>query len=247
MMSTGWDGLHVQSASDDGVHVANANDEGVYVSTVGGDGFYVHSAYYSGLVVNDAGNDGVLVREATNWAGRFIGDISVSGTCAGCRQANFALNAGERALQPGDAVSVRAVAGASFDANQVLWQVVPAQPGQAAAGVVAGRAELVAEPQDAEEGDPPAPPGQHLAPRTGAAQPGEYLTVVYSGPMQVRVAPIESVVAAGARMTAASDGTVRPLATRTVDGMVVSEGAPVLGLALEAPKDGLVWVLVNPQ
>lgn len=240
-------GVSIDSTGIDGMYVNSAGDDGVYIGTAGGDGFYVHSAFYSGLVVNDAGNDGVLVREATNWAGRFIGNISVSGTCAGCRQANFALNAGERALQPGDAVSVRAVAGASFDANQVLWQVVPAQPGQAAAGVVAGRAELVTEPQDAEEGDPPAPPGQHLAPRTGAAQPGEYLTVVYSGPMQVRTAPGESGITAGERVTAAADGAVRPLATRTVDGMVVGEGAPVLGLALEAPKDGLVWVLVNPQ
>ena len=49
------------------------------------------------------------------------------------------------------------------------------------------------------------------------------------------------------RVTAAADGAVRPLATRTVDDMVVSEGAPVLGLALEAPKGGLVLVLANPQ
>jgi hypothetical protein len=48
-------------------------------------------------------------------------------------------------------------------------------------------------------------------------------------------------------VTAAADGTVRALATRTVDGMVVSEGAPALGIALEPAKDDLVWVLVNPQ
>jgi hypothetical protein len=86
-----------------------------------------------------------------------------------------------------------------------------------------------------------------VAPGAGAAQPGEYLTVVYSGPMQVRTAPGESSITAGERVTAAADGAVRPLATRTVDGMVVSEGAPALGIALEPAKDGLVWVLVNPQ
>jgi hypothetical protein len=244
---SGWDGLFVESAGDDGVHVANANDEGVYIGTVGGDGLYVHSSFYSGLVVNDAGNDGVLVREATNWAGRFIGNVSVSGSCVGCLQANFAVNAGDRALQPGDAVTVQEVTAAGFDATQFLWQVVPAQPGQAAVGVVAGRAELVAEEWDAEQGDPPAQPGQHLAPRAGAARPGEYLAVVYNGPMQVRVATGEDAIASGTRLTAAADGSARPLATRTIDGMVVSESAPVLGLALEGPKDGLVWVLVNPQ
>jgi hypothetical protein len=243
----GWDGLFVESAGDDGIHIATANDEGVYVGTVGGDGLYVHSAFYSGLVVNDAGNDGVLVREASNWAGRFIGNVSVSGTCSGCRQANFALNSGDRVLQPGDAVNILAVTPASFDAATILWQVTQAQPGQAVVGVVAGRAELVADERDEEEGDPAGEPGQHLAPREGAALPGEYLTVVYSGPMQVRVAPGESALAAGARVTSAADGAVRPLATRTVDGMVVSEGAPVLGIALEPAQDGLVWVLVNPQ
>lgn len=40
---------------------------------------------------------------------------------------------------------------------------------------------------------------------------------------------------------------VRPLAARTIDGMVVSEGALVLGIALEPARDGLVWVLVNPR
>ena len=29
--------------------------------------------------------------------------------------------------------------------------------------------------------------------------------------------------------------------------MVVTEGAPVIGVALEAARDGLVWVFVNPQ
>ena len=65
--------------------------------------------------------------------------------------------------------------------------------------------------------------------------------------MQVKVAPGESAIAAGTRLTAAEEGTVRPLATRTLDGMVVTEGVPVIGVALEAPKDGLVWVLVHPQ
>lgn len=49
------------------------------------------------------------------------------------------------------------------------------------------------------------------------------------------------------RLTAAADGGVRPLQTRIVEGMVVSEGAPVIGTAMGPAQDGLVWVLVNPQ
>ncbi len=95
--------------------------------------------------------------------------------------------------------------------------------------------------------------GKRLVPRNGAAQPGEYVTVVYSGPMQVRIAPGGSAIAAGTRLTAGADGSVRPLGTIKVQlasgaGTAdLAESAPVIGVALEAAKDGLVWVLVNPQ
>ena len=67
--------------------------------------------------------------------------------------------------------------------------------------------------------------------------------------MPVRVAPGERAVTAGTRLTAAAGGQVRPLQTRTVDGMVVTEGTPIIGTALEplAGGEGMIWVLVNPQ
>ena len=65
--------------------------------------------------------------------------------------------------------------------------------------------------------------------------------------MQVKVAAGESAITAGTRLTAATDGQVRPLQIRTIEGMLVTEGAPVLGVALETVSEGLVWVLVNPQ
>jgi hypothetical protein len=71
--------------------------------------------------------------------------------------------------------------------------------------------------------------------------------VVYSGPMQVSVAPGETAIAAGGRVAAAADGRVRPLRSRMVDGMVVAEGVPTLGVALGEAVDGAIWVLVNPQ
>jgi hypothetical protein len=39
------------------------------------------------------------------------------------------------------------------------------------------------------------------------------------------------------------------LQSKTLDGMLVAEGAPVVGLALESLNagQGLIWVLVNPQ
>ena len=59
---------------------------------------------------------------------------------------------------------------------------------------------------------------------------------------------MKETILAGQRLTAGDGGSVRALQSRTVEGMVVTEGAPVIGVALEAPaKDGMVWVLVNPQ
>ncbi|MFZ1405001.1 MAG: hypothetical protein WAW03_18040 [Anaerolineae bacterium] len=231
--STGYHGLWVYSAAHDGLRVSTAGTDGVHVDSAGGTGLFVATAAVHGVDV--AGN---------LYAGVFAGNIYVGGNCVGCLQANFAVNVGDRALQPGDVVSIQAVTPTDFDTGPALWQVVQAQPGQAIVGVVAGRAELVTEIEHR-----PTETGKRLVPRDGAAQRGEYVTVVYSGPMQVRIAPGESAIAAGTRLTAAAGGRVRPLQTRTVEGMVVTEGTPVIGTALEslAAGEGLIWVLVNPQ
>ncbi|WP_423224512.1 hypothetical protein [Candidatus Amarolinea aalborgensis] len=235
------EGLHVNSAGYNGVYVDSTGYTGFTVYTAGTVGFNVHSAGSYGVYVGAAGYDGINAYGAA-YAGNFVGDINVTGNCIGCLQANFGINAGDHALQPGDVVSVQSIASTDFDTGPALWQVTQAQPGQAVVGVVAGRAELVTEKEHR-----PMETGKRLVPRDGAAQPGEYVTIVYSGPMQVRTAPGDTAIAAGTRLTVGSDGHVRPLQTRTVEGMVVTEGAPVVGVALEAAKDGLVWVLVNPQ
>ena len=241
------EGLHVNSTGFNGVYVDSTGYTGFTVYTAGTAGFNVHSAGSYGVYVGAAGYDGINAYGAA-YAGNFVGDINVSGNCIDCLQANFAVNAGERTLQPGDVVSIRAVTATDFDTAPALWQVTQAQPGQAVVGVVAGRAELVTEKEHR-----PMETGKRLVPREGAAQPGEYVTIVYSGPMQVRMASGEGAIAAGARLTAAADGRVRPLGTIKVQlasgaGTAdLAEGAPVIGVALEAAHDGLVWVLVNPQ
>jgi hypothetical protein len=244
-------GFEVAGAEGDGLFVGRADVLGVEINSVGLDAFYAANVGRHGLNVTQATQHGVRVAAAgidgvnvtgNQFAGHFAGNINVTGNCIGCLQANFAVNAGDRPLQPGDVVSALAVTSTDFDTGRALWQVAHAQPGQTVVGVVAGRAELVVQ-----EEHRPTETGERLAPREGAAQPGEYVTVVYSGPMQVKVAPNEGAIAAGMRLAMAVDGAVRPLQTRTVEGMVVSEGAAVIGTALDAAKDGLVWVLVNPQ
>ncbi len=140
--STGYHGLWVYSATHDGLRVSTAGTDGVHVNSAGGTGLFVASAAVHGVDV--AGN---------LYAGVFAGNIYVGGNCIGCLQANFAVNAGDRPLQPGDVVSVQTIKTTDFDTGPTLWQVTQAQPGQslppanagAVVGVVAGRAELVVE------------------------------------------------------------------------------------------------------
>lgn len=220
-------GFAAGSSVLDGVNVGNAGRYGVYVTSAGGDG------------VNSDGN---------LYGGYFWGNIFVEGSCVSCRPANFAVNAGDRPLQPGDVVSVAGVISTNFDAGATLWQAALAQPGQAVGGVVAGRAELVTV-----EGHRPTETGKRLVPREGAAQPGDYVTIVYGGPMRVKTAPGEGAITAGTRLTAAADGQVRALGTIKVqlaggEGVAeLAESAPVVGVALDDAQDGEVWVLVNPQ
>ena len=231
-------GLYVGRADAIGVRVNSTGGTGIYVESAGENGVRVGSASYDGVYVANAGDDGVDVYGSA-YAGNFLGNIYVSGNCIGCLQANFAVNAGDRALQPGDVVSVQAVMPTNFDAGATVWQVVAAQPGQTVVGVVAGRAELVIE-----EDHRPTETGERLVPREGAAQPGEYATIVYSGPMQVRAT---GPIAAGAKLTVDEGGNARGLRKTEVNGVRVAEDAPVLGIALSESQDSLVWVLVNPQ
>jgi hypothetical protein len=105
-------------------------------------------------------------------------------------------------------------------------------------GVVAGRMALQ-----------PAPGKEELQLRSadGPARSGEYVAITALGVAQVRADPSASLLP-GQRLTVSGHpGTVRALQARTVEGMVVVEGAPVVGVAL-GPVDratGLVPVMVT--
>ena len=246
--SAGLDGVRVTSATNDGVSVGYAGRYGLYIPASVSSAVTILSAGGFGVRVDYAGIDGVVVGGAADsgidatgnqYAGLFRGNINVLGNCIGCLQANFAVNAGDHALQPGDPVSILAVTRTDFDTGPALWQVTQAQPGQAIVGVAAGRAEVeIREEHRATE------TGKRLVPREGAAQPGDYVSIVYSGPMQVRAT---GPVLAGAKLTIDDNGGARGLRKTEVNGVPIAEDAPVLGIALSESQDGMVWVLVNPQ
>ncbi len=245
-------GVEIGNAEDVGVYVGWAGASGLFVSysegsavgvqAVAGDGMFVGSAGNDGMHVNGAGNNGVDVT-GDNLAGYFSGNIQVTGSCTGCLLATFGVNSGGETLQPGDLVTVQGVQTSGVDSVLILLEVTPAKAGQTVVGVVGGWAELIKE-----ETPRPTEIGLRLIPREGPAAPGAYVTIIYSGPVQVQAGSLDGGLAAGTRLTLAADGGVRALQTTTVNGIQVAESAPVVGIALSKPDAaGLVWVLVNPQ
>jgi hypothetical protein len=72
----------------------------------------------------------------------------------------------------------------------------------------------------------------------GAAQPGEYVSLVVYGVAQMKIDPGATIMP-GERLTASEQaGRARPLQKQEINGMQVVEGAPVIGIALEAPIEG---------
>jgi hypothetical protein len=240
--SAAQDGVHVDSANWDGMRVDSAGQSGFAVINAGHQGLYAGSVAMNGVYVGSAGLDGVHVNAAGNYAGYFNGPIFTTG-CTGCLLTAFGVNTGNGELEPGDIVAIQGIQPSDFDGVPILMNVELAGPGSAAIGVVQGCAE-------ADEADTPAgkAPSQRLVPRQGAVKPGEYVTIIIYGPVQVKASVADGPITAGARLTVDDAGRVRALRTVDVNGIRIAESAPVIGIALQAmTTDGLIWVLVNPQ
>jgi hypothetical protein len=216
--------------------------------------------------ISKAAGDGVLVLEAgyngvwahTTRAGHDYGfytpDRIFAGTTLLQSLSLVAQVGGVDALTPGDAVAAVGVADPLPDSPVHVAQVRLADGKSASVvGVVETRLELVqageltavAEDGTPAEGSVPAPPELHSA--DGPAQPGDYVAITIYGAAQVKVDG-SAAIEPGQRLTAAElPGHVRALRSKLLEDMIVSEGAPVIGVALAASQDGLVWVLVNPQ
>jgi len=248
--SAGKDGLFVcrtgsasgctPDASNNGVEIANAQDNGVYVNSAGSTGVYVYLADSNGMYVAMAGHYGVDVT-GINLAGYFLGNIQVTGNCSGCLLATFGVNAGDKPLAPGDLVSLSGLRESGVDSVPMLMEVQMASGSDAVVGVVQGWAELITE-----EEPRPTEIGLRLVPREGSADPGQYVTIAYSGLTQVKVS---GPLAQGSKLAAGTDGAARGLRTINLDGVELAENASIIGVALEplAAVDGLIWVLVNVQ
>jgi len=200
----------------------------------------VYLADSTGMYVAMAGHYGVDVT-GINLAGYFLGNIQVTGNCSGCLLATFGVNAGDKPLAPGDLVSLSGLRESGVDSVPMLMEVQMASGSDAVVGVVQGWAELITE-----EVPRPTEIGLRLVPREGSADPGQYVTIAYSGLTQVKVS---GPLAQGSKLAAGTDGAARGLRTINLDGVELAENASIIGVALEplAAVDGLIWVLVNVQ
>ena len=240
--STYNDGVDVTSGGT-GVYVLSSFLDGMAVGSAGSDGLHVYSAFFNGVYANTTQPSG-------QWGfytpDRIFGTVGMFSALSLVAQVS-----GPDSLAPGDLVAVAGVAD-PLPGSTAAMPLVRLADGASASvvGVVESRLALTPRPgrPQVKAGDTPAEPdASELRSAAGPAQAGDYVAITVLGAAQVKVAPGESAIAAGARLTAAADGAVRLLQTRTVDGMLVAEGAPVVGVALASAKNGLVWALVNPH
>ena len=219
--TTGSDGIRVYDTGDDAIQLGSDPDHssyGVYIPSPGVTNY--------GLWPNtaDAGGNYAL----------FTVDNIEAGTVTAAAVTLVAKVGEGAALEVGDVVSVLGLAPALPDGATTLAQVsVAVGPDPAGlAGVVASRMLWQVAPGKEDEG------AMALQPVEGAAKPGEYVSIIVLGIAQVKVDPAANIVA-GQRLTVSDlAGQARALRTRTIDGMVVAEGAPSIGVALEAPVEG---------
>ena len=227
--TTGSDGIRILDTGDDGIQIGSNPDipnYGVYLPSPG------VTTY--GLWPNTSNASG-------QWALYTVDNIE-AGNVFAAGMTQIARVGGELALQPGDVVAASGFATGVPGAQDFVPSVVPAaQPDRLGViGVVRSRMALL--PKPGKEGAD----AVALESVPGTAAPGDFVALTVRGVTLVRAegaGPIE----AGQRLTLAEvDGTVRPLRTRSLDGMEVTEGTPVVGVAVGAADEdsGLVPVYV---
>ncbi len=226
-------GLYIGRADIDGIRIRSAGDDGIQIGESGG--FPSYGLYVEGpgtanttLIPNTAVTNG-------QWALYTSDQIYASNIGIGA-QTLVAVAAGD--LSAGDAVSAVGLADPIPDSLNHLAQVRVADGTGGVVGVVESRMEL--QPAPGKDGL------MILHSVAGPAKAGDYVSITVLGAAQVKTQAGKA-IQPGQRVTVGANGAVRALQTRTIEGMVVSEGAPTIGVALQEPADGLVWVLVSPQ
>ncbi|MCI0519254.1 MAG: hypothetical protein L0Z70_03255 [Chloroflexi bacterium] len=224
--TTGSDGVRILDTGDDAIQIGSNPDipnYGVYIPSPG------VSTY--GLWSNTSNALG-------EWALYSVDNVQAGNVVANAYSLVVQVS-GEAALSPGDLAAVSGVtAPMPGGATPTPLVTLADAANSGVIGVVASRMVWEVAPGKEAEGE------MSLHSVEGAAQPGEYVSLIVFGVAQVKIEP-GSQVAPGERLTAASlPGAARPLKKQEINGMTVVEGAPVIGVALAAPQAGQATIPV---
>jgi hypothetical protein len=229
--STGGHAVNIGAPQDNGVNIRQAvngiemnqiSSNGIYLNGVQENGLHVISAGNNGVQVDAFGNIGIQVKggvaETALYAASFLGDVDIQGALT-CSQANCGI--ATRAANGSDGLleigDVVAIAGVEADSNGEML----IQVRRATAGdTIYGVVSGSAERRD------------DLLIKTDAPTPaGSLLYVVTEGMAQVDATQLGS-AEVGQKVGLSNAGE-----------------SNTLGIALEAAatRDGLIWVMVDPQ
>jgi len=223
-------GLRIQPfASGDGISISQTGDDGIQVGSAGlypSYGLYIPSpgVAFTGLWPNTANASGQWGLFTTDNIS--AGNVFASGQTLIARVANGALG-------PGDVVAAAGVADPVPGSTERLVEVqLAGRDATGIVGVVASRMVFEVAPGKEQTGE------RALQAADGPARAGDYVALVVLGVADVKVDRSAS-IAQGTRLTAAeAGGRVRPLRTESLNGMPVTEGAQVVGIALAATRAG---------
>lgn len=247
-------GVEIGNAQHSGLLVDSAGYSGVDIESVGADGVFVNSAAGMGVFVQYAGDNGVYANttRASGQYGFYTPDAIHGSNVLIQSLSLVAQVAGPDSLTPGDIVAAAGVTD-PVPGSTVHTPMVRLAGGTFTnvVGVVESRMALTQKPSHtptAEGETRTETPPNELRSVDGPAQAGDYVAIIVLGAAQVKVQADEA-IQAGQRLTIAdTPGRARAQRTVQVEGVKVDESGPTLGAALEAAeKDGMVWVLVNPQ
>jgi hypothetical protein len=217
----GLDGVRIMESADDGIQIGDGTDYPSFGLYIPGPG-----VPNTALLANTAATSG-------NW-GLYTPDNIFAGSFTTSSYLLLAKVDGSGTLTQGDVVAATGIADPISDTLSRLPTVRKADSTyNGVIGVVHSRMELQLAPGKEDEGE------MILKSIPGLAQVGDYVALIVLGVTDVRVDTSGPEIMPGQRLTASElPGFARGLRTELLNDMAVTEGAPVIGIALGAPEPG---------
>jgi hypothetical protein len=212
-----------------GLEVMNLGDgDGIRALADVSTGYWLAALYAN----NNGTSPGVYANSGGTYSGYFRDSIHVDGSVDTTALVQLGVNQDSAPLETGDLVAVAGLGSPLAGTETPLLRVRRAASGDTAIGVVQARARVLSGTRDGER-------LESAQQAEGPAAAGEHLFIVVFGMAEVKIDASAGDIAVGQRLTVAEwPGQARALRTETLNGMLVIEGSPVIGVALAEPTTG---------